>query len=150
MHVVHGELADRIRHVASFAPRLRVHHGDGISCLEDLNGDAGIEDEIVAFVDPPYLREGNRLYAQGMDYATHQRLAGALNATPARWLLTYDDEPAVTDDLYPDRRVVAYYIRNTANRARRAREYAVFSDNLRAPDITHLSPYGQTEWVRAA
>lgn len=144
------ELADRIRHVGSFASRIRVTHGDGIAHLEELNGDAGIEDELLAFVDPPYLREGNRLYARGMDDGLHARLAAALHATPARWLLTYDDEPAVSDDLYPEHRVIAYDIRNSANRARVAREFAVLSDNLDVGDVTGLSPYGVTSYVRAA
>ena len=143
------ELADRIRHVASFSSRIRVIHGDGIAHLEQLDGSCGIEDELVAFVDPPYFREGNRLYANGFDETAHQRLASALHRTPARWLLTYDDEPAVLD-LYAGHRVVAYDIRNNANRARIAREYAVLSDNLDAGDPTGLSPYGVTSWVQDA
>jgi DNA adenine methylase len=143
-------LADRIRHVGSFGSRLRVHHGDGIAFLEELDGTAGIEDELVAFVDPPYIREGNRLYANGMDAAAHQRLADALNASDARWVLTYDDEPTVAEELYSERRVLGYDIRNTANQARVAREYAVFSDNLALPDSLNLLAYGHSTWVRAA
>lgn len=144
------ELADRIRHVASFRSRMTVTHGDGIAHIEELDGSVGIEEELVLFVDPPYIREGNRLYAHGLDDSMHRRLADALHATPARWLLTYDDEPAVTDLLYPDHRVVAYDIRNNANRARVAREYAVLSHNLAVGDLTGLSPYGVTSDARAA
>lgn len=129
-------LADRIRRIATFRDRLRVFHGDGISFIEDV-GDSGFEDEVMMFVDPPYIREGNRLYTNGFDMETHLRLANALNSTSARWVLTYDDEPVVSDELYPDRRLVAYDIRNTANRARTAREFAVFSDNL---NLTVLPP----------
>jgi DNA adenine methylase len=143
------ELAERIRHVASFGSRLRVHHGDGISFIEDA-GDSGIADEVLFFCDPPYVREGPRLYSKGLDAAGHQRLADALNSTPARWVLTYDDEPVVAEVLYPERRVLAYDIRNSANRARVAREFAVFSDNLDLGDDTALLPYGETTWLRAA
>jgi DNA adenine methylase len=142
-----GALAERIRHVHSMRDRLRVHHGDGIAYLEEL-GDSGIEDEVVAFVDPPYIREGNRLYTKGLDESGHRRLADALNSTPARWVLTYDDEPVVADTLYPNRRVLAYDIRNTANRARVAREYAVFSDNVNVRGLgTPLNGLPAT-WVR--
>ena len=65
-----------------------------------------------------------------MTEQAHQRLSQALNGTTARWVLTYDDEPLVSDVLYPQRRVIPYGIRNSANRARRAREFAVFSDNF--------------------
>jgi DNA adenine methylase len=140
-------LAERIRHVASFGSRLRVTRGDGIAFLEDVAG-SGVEDEVLFFVDPPYLREGNRLYANGMGESDHVRLAAALNSTPAKWVLTYDDEPMVPDVLYPDRRVLAYDIRNTANRARIAREYAVFSDNLDLGADVALLPNGRTNWLR--
>lgn len=140
-------LAERIRHVAGLASRLRVREGDGIAAVEKLD-DSGIEDEVLVFVDPPYLREGNRLYAHGMSMADHQRLATALNASPARWMATYDDEPAVLTDLYPDRRVLAYAIANTANRARIAREYAVFADHLWLPDLPELLPGADVTWVQ--
>jgi len=38
----------------------------------------------------------------------------------------------VAEQLYPERRVLAFEIRNTANKARVAQEYAVFSDNVDA------------------
>lgn len=126
-------LADRILHVHSLRSRLRVHHGDGIGYIEQLN-DSGIVDEVVLFVDPPYIREGNRLYANGLDPAAHQRLSAALHATEARWLLTYDNHCDVQDVLYPDHRVVPFNIRNTANRARLATELAVLSNNLQVDE----------------
>lgn len=142
-------LADRIRHIHSMRTRLRVFHGDGISFIEDLTG-SGIDEELVVFVDPPYIREGNRLYTNGMDQAGHQRLADALNGTEARWMLTYDDEPTVSEVLYPDRRILAYDIRNTANRARVAREYAVFSDNLDIDGLGPLLASKDLTWVERA
>ena len=101
------------------------------------------------FVDPPYIREGNRLYTNGLDEAGHQRLADALNGAPdALWMLTYDDEAAVPERFYPDRRVLAYEIRNTVARQRIAEEFAVFSDAL---DVgRHPLPLArkQSHWVR--
>lgn len=140
-------LAERIRHVGSLSGRIRFTEGDAVTAIADL-ADSGIEDEVIAFVDPPYLREGNRLYANGMDAADHQRLADALNASPVRWMLTYDDEPTVAADLYPHRRVLAYRIANTANRARIATEHAVVSDNLVLPEPHELVPGAESTWVR--
>lgn len=140
-------LADRIRHIGSLASRVRIDEGDGVNAISELD-ESGIEDEVLVFADPPYLREGNRLYAHGMSPGDHQRLADALNACPARWMLTYDDEPSVWADLYPDRRVLAYRIANTANRARIARELAVFSDNLDLPPLLDLLPNAGATWMR--
>ena len=141
-------LAERIRHVASLSGCIRFDEGDAVTRIEELDGSVGIEDEVVLFVDPPYLREGNRLYANGMTEQDHQRLADALNGCAARWLLTYDDEPLVPDVLYPDRRVLAYEIPNTANRSRIATEYAVLSDNLAAPEPFELIRGAAAEWLR--
>lgn len=143
-------LADRLRHVGSLAHRIRVIEGDGIAHVEDLDGAAGIEDEVFLFVDPPYLREGNRLYANGMTAGDHQRLAHALRSTPARWVLTYDDEPTVHEELYPTERVLAYDIANTANSQRVAREFAVFSDSCAVAGGQRLLERGNSSWVRYA
>ncbi len=139
-------LADRIRHIGTFRSRLKTMEGDGISYIEDLDF-SGIADEVFVFADPPYIREGGRLYSKSFDGDLHQRLADALNETGARWLLTYDDAPEVLD-LYPDRRILSYAIRNTANRARVAHEYAIVADNVWIPNVTGLTNHGPAEWVQ--
>ncbi len=48
-------LADRIRRVHALRSRLRSQHADGIRFIEDVD-EAGICEEVVFFVDPPYLR----------------------------------------------------------------------------------------------
>ena len=142
-------LAERIRHVHTLGPRIRLTEGDGIEHIAELDGSVGIEDELFLFVDPPYIREGNRLYANGMSGVDHQRLADALRGTPARWMLTYDDEPAVHETLYPTEQVLAYDISNTANRQRVAREFAVFSDNCAVTADQRLLERGDVAWVRS-
>lgn len=142
------ELAERVRHVARMSNRIRVTHGDGIAHIEELV-DSGIEDEVMLFVDPPYIREGNRLYANGMDEAGHQRLADALNGiADGLWILTYDDEPSIPKKFYPDRRVLAYDIRNTAGRQRIAQEFAVFSDAVNVGVTPLPLAHRQASWVR--
>lgn len=140
-------LAERIAHIHSLAPNIRFHEGDAIAWINELS-DSGMEDEVFLFVDPPYVREGNRLYTNGMTELDHRKLANALNTSPCHWLLTYDNEDVVANSLYPDRRVLAYEISNTTNVARMAWEYAVLSDNLAGGDTPELLPAGNIEWVR--
>lgn len=145
-------LAERIRRIAEHGSRgrLQVHHADAIDMIHDLP-ESGIEDELFLFVDPPYLREGNRLYQQGMDDALHTDLAAALTVCPSPWILTYDNEPSVRERLYPNHRILQYRIANTANQRRMAWEYAVLGDTLNAPDRPFsLLPADDTEWVPAA
>lgn len=140
-------LADRITSIGALAHRIRVSEGDGIARIAELDGTVGIEEELVLFVDPPYLVAGNRLYADGMSVADHKNLAHVLSDCPARWLLTYDSDDRILG-LYPDHRVLAYEIAYSANRRRVDEEYAVLADNLAVRDDQHLLPTGATRWVQ--
>lgn len=146
----YGEgIAERIDVVHRLGDRIRVMEGDGIEQIRELDGSVGIEDEMMLFVDPPYLVQGNRLYANGMTIDDHARLASALAGSACHWLLTYDGDDRVLD-LYPTNRVLAYQIPNTVNRARIAEEYAVLSPALMVADDMHLLPKGGTRWVQHA
>lgn len=141
-------LAGRIDWIAQRSHRLRITEGDGITSIADLNGTIGIEDEVVLFVDPPYLVQGNRLYAAGMTFDDHKKLAYALTNCTARWLLTYDSDDRILQ-LYPDLRVLAYEIPYTANKRRIDEEYAVLSDNLAVLDDQNLLNTGdKSRWVQ--
>lgn len=141
-------LAQRVCDLSALSGRVRFWEGDGVEWLEGL-ADSGVGEEVMVFVDPPYIREGNRLYANGMSAGDHERLAATLNNCPARWLLTYDDAPEVAEVLYRDRRVLAYEIGGGAARARTVAEHAVLSDNLALTcDLPTLLPGGRTWWVR--
>lgn len=122
----------RIQSISALGSRIRVFEGCAMDHIEEISK-SGFEDEVFLFVDPPYLREGNRLYAHGMTFDEHRRLAEALNGSPSRWLLTYDNERAVRDDLYPEQVIIEFEIANTANKTRTALEYAVVSDNVLIP-----------------
>ncbi|MFN6547869.1 DNA adenine methylase [Mycolicibacterium nivoides] len=140
-------LSDRIARIGRLGSRIRVREGDGIVWIAELNGTVGIEDELLLFVDPPYLVAGNELYSSGMSIDDHERLAGALTGCRARWLLTYDEDPRILE-LYPDRRVLAYEIRYSAQHRRVAEEYAVLADNLAVRDDQRLLETGTSRWVQ--
>lgn len=142
-------LANRIDRIHRLGNRIRVDEGDAIERIAQLDGSAGIEDELVLFVDPPYLVQGNKLYAEGMSIEDHKNLACALTLCTARWLLTYDCDNRILG-LYPDQRILAYEIAHTANRQRVDEEYAVLSDNLATADHQALLPNGTSRWVQHA
>jgi len=56
--------------------------------------------DVVLYVDPPYVKAGG-MYRHGFDDADHHRLMEILRRTPHRWLLSYDDHPLVRR-LYSD------------------------------------------------
>ncbi|KXO92932.1 hypothetical protein AXK58_13760 [Tsukamurella tyrosinosolvens] len=140
-------IAERIERVYRRSDQIRVDEGDAITRIQELDGSVGIEDEVMLFVDPPYLVQGNGLYANGMSEQDHRDLAAALTGSAAHWILTYDADDRVPA-LYPAHRVLAYEIPNTANRQRIAEEYAVFSPFLDVQEDLHLLPKGSSRWVQ--
>lgn len=140
-------LAARIEWIWQRANRIRVREGDGIEHIGELDGSIGIEEEMLLFVDPPYIVQGNRLYAVGMTVDDHKDLAYALDRCAARWLLTYDNDDRILE-LYPDRRVLAYEINYSTNQRRLAEEYAVLSDELAVRDDQNLLAAGNSRWVQ--
>lgn len=140
-------LADRITAIGRLGGRIRVAEGDAIASIAELDGSVGIEEELFVFVDPPYLGQGNRLYAVGMSADDHKALAVALTECAARWLLTYDCDDHILE-LYPDHRIFAYPIPHSANQFRIEEEYAVLSHNLSVRDDQNLLPVGDSRWVQ--
>ncbi|UHJ58782.1 hypothetical protein LT337_32275 (plasmid) [Mycolicibacterium fortuitum] len=71
-------LSERIDSIGRLGNRIRVSEGDAITHIAELNGSVGIEHELLLFVDPPYLVQGNKLYHDGMTFDDHKNLAEAL------------------------------------------------------------------------
>lgn len=125
-------LSELILSIHGLGERFKIIHGDGIAHLASLPG-SGIEDEVFAFVDPPYVGVGNDLYAAGMSAADHQRLADALHGLDTgQWALTYDAHPAVLD-LYPEERVLECTAWHRNNVSKVGAEYLVLGDAVPTP-----------------
>lgn len=143
-----NRLADRLEVLAPLTRRMRFIPGSGIKTVADLSGTVGVEDEVFMFVDPPYIRQGSRLYDNGFTAVDHQHLADALHSTTAHWLLTYDAEPMVATTLYPDCPILEFSARYTANTASVGREYAVFAPQTRAvSEQFPPMPRSTTQWI---
>ncbi|WJK33172.1 DNA adenine methylase [Solwaraspora sp. WMMA2065] len=92
-----GELADTGR-------LLDVWHGDWSASIARLKTEFGNlvdKDEVLVYLDPPYVEKAPYLYEWSFQDDHHKRLAEALLADqPFRWMLSYDDTPT-TRALYP-------------------------------------------------
>jgi len=89
-----GTLVRRIRCLAELGPSIGFECGDGIQLIRDFAS----ERQAVFFVDPPYTagsgkRAGTRLYPHNQ--LDHDELFGLMANCAGRFLMTYDDDPAV-------------------------------------------------------
>lgn len=122
-------LLEKLRLIELYRRRISLASEDGIDIIENYRD----REDVLIYADPPYFEKGASLYLNAFDVAAHSRLANALNdSADARWVLTYDDVPAIRS-LYPDRRKLKFGLNYSVREKRRANELMVFSDRLTAP-----------------
>lgn len=131
------DLVARIRLLGRFASRVKVHNQDGIAWLHRHIKKSGSQS--FYYVDPPYLNKGRDLYLDTLTWHDHQRLARLLNETSDRWVVTYDCDRRVPDELYRRFRIARFAIAHTAANQHVGWEFAVFSRSLRVDGIGGLS-----------
>jgi len=128
------DLAERIRIVGAYRDRVDVQQLDALDLLTDLDSKNAL-----LYVDPPYLTQGDELYLDTLNWADHERLASILKSQHRQWMLTYDADPRVPNQLYKKLRCAEFCIKHTAAIQQMGSEYAVFSRQLRVGDIASLS-----------
>lgn len=94
-----ADLIKRIETVSSLADRISVHFGDAIQTLEKANGEDN--ENRFFYVDPPYYKQGRKLYRYHYSLSQHKDLANALSQANFRWILSYDNHPVI-EHFYSD------------------------------------------------
>jgi DNA adenine methylase len=134
-------LASRVTMLARYRSRVTICEQDGISLIDDMVKDS----ETFVYADPPYLVRGDDLYLDTLHWNDHQRLARILGDKEG-WILTYDADPRITDDLYAGLRCIEFQMSHTASTRRIGTEYAVLAPSLRVGSLDGLGS-GYTRFV---
>jgi DNA adenine methylase len=139
-----GALAERIRKLGEYASRVTLSELDARTFIQQLEPKS---EDILLYVDPPYLVQGDRLYLDSLSEEDHKQLATLLKQTPLRWLLTYDADSRITEELYKGLRCVEFSIFHTAQIQRTGTEYAIFGNHLILPEVTGIIKQGAFRWM---
>lgn len=122
-------LLERIRLISLHSTRITVTNKDGRAIIKRHASDPNA----FIYADPPYFEKAGSLYMNAFEAVDHERLAQCLNGVKkARWVLTYDNVPQVSD-LYADRRRRLFALNYSAHRVMKAQEVMVLSDSLTIP-----------------
>jgi DNA adenine methylase len=138
------DLAERIRFVGSYRRRVQLTELDAREFLTTLTPH---KREVLVYVDPPYLSQGDDLYLDKLSAEDHRHLAAQLKRSPLKWFLTYDTDDRVTDDLYVDLRCAEFDIKHTAQVNHIGSEFVVFADNLEVPEDLQVLSTAKGRWV---
>jgi len=123
-------LAERIRLIALHADRIAVTNEDGLRVIERYSD----RDDAFIYADPPYFEKAGSLYLNAFEDSDHRALASCLKGVQrAKWILTYDNVPQVTE-LYSDLRRRLFALNYSAHRVMKASEIMVFSTELSIPE----------------
>lgn len=137
------DLVGRVRYLAEFRHRVRVSELDAREFLRGLEKHG---DSVLAYIDPPYIVQGEDLYLDKLAFSDHLEIAEQLRTSRLRWFMTYDCDDRITNDLYPDLRCARFEIAHTAQVQHIGGEYAVYSDNLSVSSLDILRNM-QAEWI---
>lgn len=138
------KMVQRIRRVAQYADRIEVRQEDAILLLDDSEFES---DDVFVYLDPPYLQKSNGLYLDTLSWEGHRSLAEKLNQRESNWLLTYDCDNRVVEELYPDRRYGDLSLRHAAAATHVGKEYLVIADSLDLPVDSYVSGR-RVNWIR--
>ncbi len=138
-----AELRTRIEVIAGYRNRIRVESRDALDLLRDMEDDWN---DVFIYVDPPYLTKGADLYLNSLDWEDHVELAELLRSRGGRWMVTYDADDRVSEQLYPGERTARFGIAHTAAKQHIGSEYAVFSDGCVVDEMISVGS-GTAAWV---
>ncbi|MET7618807.1 DNA adenine methylase [Streptomyces sp. NPDC005408] len=137
-------LAKRIEFLGTYRDNVSLSQQDGRQHIRSLES---LGETVLAYVDPPYLVQGDRLYMDSLSSKDHSELAQVLCESPIKWFLTYDAESRITDSLYTDHRCMQFEISHSAQVRHLGVEYAVFSNGLSIPDFDGVIGKGDYLWL---
>lgn len=117
-------LRTRIEQLATHRSRIQVSRKDGVDLLQPWLSN----ENVFAYVDPPYYEKGAYLYLNSFSVAQHQSLATRLNSlAQMNWVLTYDAVGPIRA-MYGQRTMLDYRLHYSANQRELASELMVVSD----------------------
>lgn len=129
-------LIERVARIAALRDRVSVSQLDGKAFLE-LNDDGP---KTLFYVDPPYLKQGEDLYLANMTYRDHINLASTLQRMTSPWVLTYDRDDRIPDELYAGLPCAAFSISHTAAKQHIGSEYLVVPDSVAIDSLDGFGP----------
>lgn len=139
-----ANLIQRLEQVALLSDRMTVFSGDAVQLLTGT--EVRRAGHVFVYGDPPYLTKSSDLYMDTMTYDKHQQFADTLASRFRHWIVSYDCDPRVARDLYPDCDVLQFSLRHSARRAHRGSELMTFSPHINPDSAAHL--LSDAKWQR--
>lgn len=115
------------------AENITISNLDMVNSLSSLNkGNSNYTDtESLMFIDPPYIKQGKRLYLPIKTMEDHKKIALQIKNLSCHWLLTYDAVNELMDYYNFANNKFIYSLQYKVKTHRQATEFLVISNNLK-------------------
>lgn len=137
-------LIERIAYIGSYRRRVELSELDAQDFLATLRSHQG---DVLVYVDPPYLGQGDDLYLDRLSAKDHRDLAARLRDSNLNWFLTYDADDRVTNELYVNFRCAEFDIKHTAQVNHMGTELIVFADTIAVPADLQVLATARGRWI---
>lgn len=139
-------LVERIETIAAYRDRITLHNRDAADLLADILPE--LPERYFLYLDPPYYVKGQRrLYFNGYEHADHVKIA-TLMATRRRWMVSYDDVPAIRK-IYRGFTAVRYQLSYSAADRISGEEIAFVSPDIQLPRLRKQTLSTEVSRVRS-
>jgi DNA adenine methylase len=116
-------LIDLISEISRFGKQIKVTNNDAIEHLKKELPKTKSH-KCFIYIDPPYYKQGPRLYRYSYKEVDHQNLASFLANVPSPWLVSYDNHTFITD-LYKNKNSQPIYTDYKMKNPRQAMELII-------------------------
>ncbi|RJP21566.1 MAG: DNA adenine methylase [Candidatus Abyssobacteria bacterium SURF_5] len=126
-----SQLIHRVQKIGKYKDRIHLYNLDAFmfitSVLEHL------DQRMLVYLDPPYLKKGRRLYRNNYQYNDHVKISDLIRARlKQNWVISYDYSSEISA-LYHDYNQLIYQIPYSAGKRYRGSEVVIYSKTLTIP-----------------
>ncbi|NLH44930.1 MAG: DNA adenine methylase [Acholeplasmataceae bacterium] len=130
------DLINKIKNIASQRDRIRLYNLDAVDLINTILINEN-QNELFVYFDPPYYKQGKKLYKNFFDDEKHVQLSEAIRLMDDfKWIATYDNEDRIRE-IYDDRHIFEYRLQYSARRTRKEKELLFHSN------VTEVESYGK-------
>ena len=119
--------------IATLRHRISVHCRDAVSFLRSRQERLTSEHALV-YVDPPYYKQGPKLYRYHYGTKQHIELAKFLNPASFRWIVSYDDHPFIRQN-FSKQEITPIFLNYAVKQSRKAAELLIANFLVKQPSI---------------
>lgn len=123
-----SRIIDQICRIAAVRSKLQVVYGDALAVLSRRERSLRNEHCLV-YLDPPYYKQGPKLYRYNYKHAQHKALADFIGKKTYPWVVSYDSHPKVKE-LFVGQKITTVPVDYVIKKSRKANELLISNLNL--------------------